>query len=525
MNNNTVIINNNNNNNDIDNKNNILFFRVFRNIYLREKIFHFLHLYNIFKFNIFFRGSYQTKERLKYLEYFKSVYIEDEDEHLYRLLELIPKNIEYVKIGGVPLFCSNIYSMYIPKHIKHLVLSDVLNDSENDSTLLPGDLEVLEINDINKQSWNFPSKLKKLIYTISDYRNSQATELPQNLKSLKLVNCSLNFFCTLPQTLKKLKVYNRSISKLYHDMRFPQNTEVLYLYDGMFNRPLQFLPQTLLKLELDPSFDQSIPVGVLPETLKKLVLKNESPKYSFIQCEALPIGLKVLKLGSGYRFDSLPPNITTIQCNHELIDLFPQSVTQYKFDYQFERFFFEETERPNLSVLPDHIKSIKCVSRNNLVFKSLFIQKKSNIVLDSYRDMFKVPINSILPLQIISSSKSITRLDFSYSINTPIPPNTLPPNLKSLKLNWYYDEPFLQGTLPPSLQSLSLGYYYTKALENLPNQLLIFEFLGNLNTNIDLIQQLPTSVKILIIPFIKLTEEIIPTNVETIFIAEGTTHA
>ncbi|KAH0485670.1 MAG: uncharacterized protein KVP18_000910 [Porospora cf. gigantea A] len=263
---------------------------------------------------------------------------------------------------------------------------------------------------------------------------SGLTLLPLALSELHIDSSSVHMFTGLPDTLVSLSLpdeFNESLENL-----LPSCLASLHLGD-LFNHPLECLPSSLTILSLGIDFDQPIPPGALPPTLKCLMMG--SLFGNDIGVGVLPDGLLHLTLpcladGQLLEFplEAVPKSIRVID------DLGAQIVT----------WRLDEGVLPDLSslILTDSFSVSFAEARLPSSLRCLHLGS-------SYAERL-----TCLP--------NLTVLDmwFSDEWNYTIEPGTLPATLKVLRLPSSFKHRLTAGSLPGGLLHLELGEEYDLCL-------------------------------------------------------------
>ncbi|KAN0030928.1 hypothetical protein ACTA71_009578 [Dictyostelium dimigraforme] len=262
--------NNNNNNYNINNKNEELFLKIWRNKYLRNRIFHQIKKYSINRIK-----EYKDCKEIKNLE--NSYYIKD-----LRLLE----NSE-IPIGGIP---NSVIWLRMNKQFNHRLLVGTFSLSKR--------LEYIKLgrsfNQIIEKDL-FPSSLKKIKF---GYEFNQSLEsIPSSVTSIQY---SGNFSKpqSVPSTVTKLILYNFfDKENLTVNDHIPKSIKSLRM-DICFNNALVkgFIPNSVTKLVLGPKYFRcKLKPGVIPNSVTDLTITFNSFLTS-IKKGVIPNSVRKLKI-------------------------------------------------------------------------------------------------------------------------------------------------------------------------------------------------------------------------------------
>ncbi|KAK5582690.1 hypothetical protein RB653_004275 [Dictyostelium firmibasis] len=284
---------NNNNNNNTNNNNEHLFFKIWRNKYIRFRIFHQIKKHSINRIKV-----YEDCSKLKDLE--NSYYIK-------RLKFL--KNSP-ISVGSIPnsvrsLKLSNVYSYpflegSLPPKIKNIYVGQFFN-LKIDKGIIPSTCETIRFGYHFNQSFEF---------------------LPPSVTSIEYGSI-FNKPETIPPTVTRLKLFNffNRIDLTENDI--PRSIKFLII-DGCFNINLLagFIPSSVTKLVLGPKYfqPQLIP-GFIPSSVRKLTISLCSFETR-IEKNVIPSSVRKLKIidqfsgeyiASNLKYDSIPFGVESIE--------------------------------------------------------------------------------------------------------------------------------------------------------------------------------------------------------------------
>jgi hypothetical protein len=308
--------------------------------------------------------------------------------------------------------------LFSGKLVKENVCSNLLKFPKGINTIDYSCLIRYEIfeNDI-------PYGVKKVI--LSDYFNDELRYIPDTVIDLTIGN-SFNKPIqkgVLNNNLKSLSIGNPEI-----------------LRNQSYNHVLQknVLPNNLINLYIGIGFSTSLNVGVLPKTLKKLILA----KYHYpLHYGVIPENVEYLSLSS--------------------------------FNY-----------RLNIGDLPSKIKYLYLYLYDNILEHGVIPNCVEILELSNFNKFVKT---GVLPNSLIK----LTLQNYSYSIY----PNTLPSKLKYLNLWPNSNGNIIKKSFPNSLTHLILGNHYNQELNNdiLP-QSLIYLKIGKYYSNKIFLSNIPPNL-------------------------------
>ncbi|KAN0015268.1 hypothetical protein ACTFIU_001594 [Dictyostelium citrinum] len=498
----------------IEINNDKLFFKVFRNIYLKMVIFYHIRLLNY----------YEIKENHTFtIEQFKSFKYKD---HLSKI-KLIDGPLKKIATDTNSLYTRGELSKLIPNQVKSLTL-DIRNQ------LMVGDIKD------GLTSLKFGKRFDQILTpgilptdgSLVEFNSGSAFKngdlelpvgaLPSSITSLTLGNGfnSVVNENVLPEGLLKLRF--KGFNKMIVKNSLP-NSLLELQFGRNFNRAISAhgtLPKSLTSLTLGIHFHHVIYIGTLPPTLKKLVIQSAGYNQKF-EKRSLPDSLEHLEFNKNGLFNQpiadkfLPPNLKTLilpnhwSNNYEpiLAQQIPTTITDLQFYSNECSLFLQSDSIPstvlNLRIngilsnhynytkggqrlqgnfIPPSITSIEtgtivnlshCINLKNFIFDESFDQRSlaKGYIPPSITNLKLPPLwnrELIGGLDLFPTCLNVLDLG---SFNHPFGENVLPPNLKSLTIN-SWDLPIEKNTLPQSLTYLSMKSFNQRLTpSSLPSKL------------------------------------------------------
>ncbi|EGC32010.1 hypothetical protein DICPUDRAFT_156078 [Dictyostelium purpureum] len=314
-NNNSTINNNNRNNNNIDiniidstvNNNQIspkleiLFYKCWHNIIIRNNIFsEQTKLKKIYLFSSSKRFSFNANTLLtfKYREYLKTIHLAS-SSYEYDPFDLDLVEYKSGKIRAPFIRCNDIIPPnYIPESVDKVIVDSNIIEPRS----LPETITSLIFNckcNINEM-YLIPQSVKTLEINFKITEPLKDFTLPEGLETLKLVwfNQPLQPK-QIPDSLKELSL-GVTFDQILKPGTFGDNSQLESLEFGYdFNKPilLNVLPKNLKVLKLGQSFKQIIKPGVLPDSLRSIVFRN--PDYNIYNLPKASIPSTVVLIHHG----------------------------------------------------------------------------------------------------------------------------------------------------------------------------------------------------------------------------------
>lgn len=284
---------------------------------------------------------------------------------------------------------------------------------------------------------------------------------------------------TFPSRLKRLELdFNQPLTE---DV-MPSHLEYLALGDRFANS--LWLPETLITLELQCSIaditfinplplslhrvelfrdpEQLLPVGLLPPSVKVLIVtqgiqigsisdgvidftyRGSECRYE-IPVGAIPASVKRLRFGSG--FDQPVP-----------AGVIPDSVTHLMFGYNFNQIL----SPGDIPTSVAHIRFGKEFSQ--MLMPGALPDSVTHLIMDRDFGEFDMPLAVMNDHQPSSSSssgfhipRSVTHLILSHDFNQPLCAGALPNSITHIAFGDCFNQPLTNDVLPRSLQQLHLS--------------------------------------------------------------------
>ncbi|KAN0053167.1 hypothetical protein ACTA71_006691 [Dictyostelium dimigraforme] len=489
----------------------LLFFKIFRNKYLKKQIFYHVRLYN----NNYHTREFTIESLNKYpmKEYLRSILIKDYQEQdqqlLNTLLNSLPNieilesekdynktlplvsasSIRSIKFGekfDQPLVCYTLPMLSVKESLTSLVLGESFNQPIDFQQLV--NLKTLIFGNFFNQPLKPTQLPKSLTYLEFGHAYNQKIPygvLPTSLETLKL-GPSFNKMIFSKQSKRK-----RSSSLLFKLLlSFKSSSSggggggecVVQQNNNEEEDDEENEDKTTLKnlkvLELGEYFNGKL------KSLGKLPLSLESIRFGGIFNQKLSnmsklTSLKTLRFGRLFNqnIDSLPPFLTSItfsfHFNSEIKESsIPSTLKKIVFGYMFNR----------------PVGFLKSTNVESITFGHNFDQPFIDTITNQ----------SLLP-------ESLTFLDLRESTRFDQPfdkPNSLPPKLKTLQLFKRYKRSMMANNLPSTLENFELSITESNPHyldQNLPISKIIFK--TNLSPSVIVksdqkkLQTLPYSIK------------------------------
>ncbi|KAN0034291.1 hypothetical protein ACTFIV_000788 [Dictyostelium citrinum] len=508
-----------NNEKENEKENDKLFFSIWRNRYIRNKITKEIKIY----FNAHRMIRFKNCEQLNQYEYkdiLRRVIIEDPSAPLSNIplniteLEFDPKlEFPFIKTN-LPtnniekLYFNYNYSYSIPYNffdslttLKELRLGGLQNVngfriSESITNLHMG----YSINGKLKIPQNFIPQSVTILNTGELNIPLDNSILPKNLKDLtfgKAYSYPIKLE-QLPTSLTKLTLFCGNDGKNQILPKLGSNTSITSLTFGnkFTNKKTQFktgdLPQNLTSLNLGHMFNMKLVKDVLPNSL--ITLKLSKNYNHSLSGEVLPRGLKILHLGQQFNQpicnDDLPNQLEEVTLSwyfcHSLLN-FPNSIKTLIMEDHFKgpleklpssltklniKCGYYSSIKPN--IIPSTVKDLSISSYQNTLSTNSIPPSCINLTISFGSFDFEIndsQSNIDSSLSIITTPSffpnSIKYLNFGVWSNKLIPSNILPTSLTTLVLGSYYNQP-LNGILKSlhSLKNLEFGNSFNQPLKS-----------------------------------------------------------
>ncbi|EAS66908.1 FNIP repeat-containing protein [Dictyostelium discoideum AX4] len=346
----------------------ILFYKVFRNLYIKNIIFKILRLYKNYskKYNVFKNVEqyklFKDKEYLVKMEWDMNIEIP---------INLIPDNtIKYLKFGKY--FNQPIKSL--PIGVELIDLKYSLNFNQNQFQI-PITLKTLILNR------DFNQNFTKLSNNNNDDDNN-------NLSLNKVENISFgrDYDCLIDET-----IFSKSITSIKLSDSFCQELDD------------RTLPKTLTFLEFGWTFNGYLKIGDLDGLSKLRVLKFGVSFNTEIQCNVLPNSIEKITFGSSFNQvilpNSLPRNLRILKFGSSFNQpIFPPpsslsseslpNLLKLKFDSSFNQPILPSSLSNSITRLEfrsTHFNQQLSISSlpKNLKYLGIFINNYSTIIEDN----------------------------------------------------------------------------------------------------------------------------------------------
>ncbi|KAM9997661.1 hypothetical protein ACTFIY_007336 [Dictyostelium cf. discoideum] len=355
-NNNTIInnVNNNNNNsnnnsnnndsniNDVDYNDCVLFFKIWRNKYLRYRIFHQMKKSSINRIQ-----KYNNCEEIENLE--NSYYI----KHL-KLVENSP-----IPINGIP---NSVRLLRLNCNFNHKLLIGSFSLSKR--------LEILILGEIFNQTIErnlLPNSLKKIKFGLKF--NQSLQHLPSSVTSIKVSGSFLKPE-TIPSTVTELKLYFFFNKENLTTNDIPKSIKSLKM-DICFNNifVVGFIPNSVTKLVLGPRFFEcSLKAGIIPNSVTDLTI-SLGCLLSPIKKGVIPNSVKNLKIVDLIGSISFNLKKGSIPNGVEYLDFIDFQSNQLKLDRCLIPFSVKQLIINNTEI---DLSTLKHYSRFTLFFKKYY---------------------------------------------------------------------------------------------------------------------------------------------------------
>ncbi|KAM9963750.1 hypothetical protein ACTFIW_007001 [Dictyostelium discoideum] len=469
-----------------------LFFKVWRNIYLKKIIFHHLKLYNYINnyLNDFysidsifeFRRNFQPKGYLNSLvlnisDILNGNGIYDDHSELFDGIlfdQFLPKDITTLTIKytrdtislGLDEPRIQLELPPLPDQITKLnIFTMQMEYYQNIDNTKPLDISEWPLKPnylmgkVNLRKLNFKkipnidyNKINPPLY-ISNSFNKIATisigQIPMGIIDLRLpdnFNGNLESGC-IPSTVLKLK-FGRAYDKpLNKSTNLPIGLIEL-TYHANHSIPLNCLPETLEILKLGENYNSPIIIGSLPKSLKSLKFgKSFNQPLKQIGCFPLNENLNTLILGKNWDnivSNGVLPSSTLIHLNLGKASDFRLKQTIYSSSINmFSKFYSDES-------------LIQCNNLKTLIINNFDKQILPNSLPNSIVTIkFKNFNNANKPIQPFSLPSELEYIDFGNKFNQKIQPNSFShlKNLKIIKFGKSFNQP-LENCIIPSTVNL-----------------------------------------------------------------------
>ncbi|KAN0022349.1 hypothetical protein ACTFIU_004529 [Dictyostelium citrinum] len=471
----------------------ILFFKVWRNIFLNKIIFHHLKLYNYINnylndFNsiksiLEFRENFEPKGYLKSItlnisDILNGNGIYDDHSQVFdgeiQFDSFLPKDITTLTIRyrrdtislGLDEPRIQLKLPQLPDQIT--TLNIITNQMEYYQNI---DTKPLDISEwpLSPTYLRGKTNLKKLHFKkipYIDYRKTdplynsslkktttiRVGQIPMGIIDLRLpdnFNGNLEIGC-IPSTVLKLK-FGRAYDKPLDHNHLPNGLLEL-VYHGNHSIPLNCLPETLETLKLGTYFNSPIQIGSLPKSLKFLKFgKSFNQPLTDIGCFPLNENLNTLILGKNW--DSILSNgvlpsstLTHLNLGKARDFRLKQTIYTSTINILFGSKFRYSDE-----------SLIQCNQLKTLIINNFDKQLLPNSLPNSIVTIkFKNFNNANKPIQSFSLPSELEYIDFGNKFNQKILPNCLPfKKLKAIKFGKSFNQPLEKDVIPSTVNFIT----------------------------------------------------------------------
>jgi len=502
-----------------------LFFKIWRDIYLKDIITEFIELeYSNCYLPYNESGDWDNSER-DIQDRFKNItLIFEYPEHFYYISSI--KGVENIKGVDLRMYFSYNYDPVdtisnLPKSIKRLTLQyfqaqDIIPDwithltlYSIDSDLLAQDsipssvthLSLFGFKKIHKNS--IPSSVRFLVI---DDAKLEIDSIPSSVVSIKFKkiwdgNTLKESIDLLPSTVKNIDfdlsciwrgLSDIIVSKLdyienyyyLYDYKIDPSTRVLYWEQDELIKEGD-IPNTVRRIIFGEDFNQII----LPNTIPNSVMEiNFGSSFNQdLSNLSLPSSLTSISFHDGYKkefnFEALPPCIKYFSCypqQHHTFDKLPRSVSHFSFSNDGMKI-----------IIPPHVKHVKefrkhydqCSYSDKIYLprsiQSFQVEREIEFYDDPPEDdpspleigtkRFSSPLDGSLGLKDFQ-----VHLKVDESFTDFIRPGSLISNIKSIQFQ-DYNQILLKGAIPDSVTEIDFGVYFNSTF-TLPSSLKVVKF-------------------------------------------------
>ncbi|KAM9971297.1 hypothetical protein ACTFIW_011274 [Dictyostelium discoideum] len=474
-------------------ENSIIFFKLWRNIVIKNKIIEFLRLYNFYYFPVSFDTvssflEFQNKEYLNSIKFsFKgNVFITNENNNFFQSF-LEPQKINYGGGGGGGGGGRISGDEYLKNRIDNK--SNLSNQIFKEISNIPNDI-TLEITTHNEflDTFVFPKNIKTLIINLFGFKFDFSLENYKYLKHLIIKKgfYTINSIFYSNSLLESVTIFHEGKSLDYTN-KINENNKIIELPKTLkllklsyeYHNYINFSNSQLKRLSYSFESPQMINVGTLPNTLETLLLNS---KYHFQFFEnVLPKSLTHLEFDNCSNFSHeftenvLPPNLKTLKLPryyNETLKNLPKTLTSLKSGRIFPKsILFELTSliKLDLSNCIDLSKNKLNINNNNYGDDEK-LKTLENILPYSLRVLHLTTYSVISPITIVSDENknyNLTKLIIPTFNRESLKKIVIPKSIKSIDLNIYDEHDYLQSFYEfNSLESLRLGLTPSLITEN-----------------------------------------------------------
>ncbi|EGC36878.1 hypothetical protein DICPUDRAFT_150571 [Dictyostelium purpureum] len=408
-----------------DHSNDYLFFQIWRNALIKERIVKHLMIYRIvqkYSKTTQYSFNHDTLKCFKYRDYLETMHYQI-NSFLYDPFEL--ERLSRLEIERVVTRKRQESQDYIQLH-QPLIIDNLLNDEViiDEESNIPDTVTKLYFHDNSCiPMYFFPNSIKTLIFGYNFNSQINKYVLPNSLTSLE---------------------FGRNYNEYLVDGALPNSLKVI-IFGKSFNKKIQLghLPNSVIKIQFKDSFNEIIEDFSLPSNLKAL-------QFGFKYNQALSKGL----------FANIS-NLTYLEfgkCFQQPID--PQTLPQTLTYLKFGSYYNQPLE---IGSLPKSLKTLKLSFEYNQEIKDNVLPV--GLTALSFGFHYNKPLPSTLP-------SSLTFLKLSSQFNHRISNELLPEkNLRYLLVGDKFNHPISKSNIGESLETLVLGEAFNSSLLDVPTTL------------------------------------------------------
>ncbi|KAM9957632.1 hypothetical protein ACTFIW_012598 [Dictyostelium discoideum] len=490
-----------------------IFFKIWRNISIRNEILYHLRLYNIYLNNeIEFYGfsrilNYKYKNYLNKIKVTKCHSFSGEilpygiTEISFDFLKLssfdentIPTSIYTINFG---IRCEFDKINVIPNSVKTIKFRDLEREPLKIG-ILPSSLTCIEFNnEYNQpiQSGVLPSTIKSIKFGNSFNQSIKGDWIPQNIESLKFGKEFMQPIQDINQYLPKsitslilpIRYLNEPINfnwKLSHQ----SSNDLIFYYDlnkslilnktkpkliehnnnnnnnnnnndnnklNLLRKPLNIIPNDVRLIEFGYNFNCSIQMNTLPLNLISI-------KFSFSFDKVFDfsglINLTTLELGDSFNKPiqklKFPPNLTCLSFG-EIFNQFLPVGCFLDLPLKSLKFGSEFDQFLDSSLLPPTLTSLDLGSSGNFTSFKILNQLKS----------LKIGSRKCKPVKFYEFPSNLKEISYNHHNNDPINKGVIPIGVVSLSFDRSFNRIIRKGVLPNTIKTLSFNCEFNQIIE------------------------------------------------------------
>ncbi|EAL73334.1 hypothetical protein DDB_G0267762 [Dictyostelium discoideum AX4] len=442
-----------------DDVNSLLFFKIWRNCVLKNLIFKYLIMFNLFSFSVDVNFSQQQflKDNKQFIKSLFIKFVDIKKEEISEKLNNLPNYIESISLYQ-PNNIRNSFNLCenLPP-VTHLIFNvynqpDIpLVSSTNNSLSIFSNLTILEFSSIFNQEIGvniLPISLRKLKF--GTYFNKELNEnvLPKFLKVIIFGHSFNQSIKNLPNSIEQIKFSSNSSFK--HEIGSNE------------------LPQSLKKLTLPRDYNMCLIKSgtTLPNKLEKLKITNlrTQPFAYFNDWRMKHLQLKVYNKNGNLSTNQEISNLLKLNdSNIDIISMIPPSVTNLTIFYNSFHGQFQAPPQPQL--LSSQFSSLNLNATTPIFLFYWIFEKSSKLFLNKFQSIKSIKVNIIesdykLDYHSQTCLKNLIKLDLSEfyykSYTKPVKDFKVFTNLKCLRIG-NYNSTITSNTLPQQLELLELG--------------------------------------------------------------------